>query len=167
MHIRRRRQQRKPRAIYSTRGGNGAMITGLAWYIGPLKMQVAEEINRHPRLLQRLGRYKTKFIDWAVNQRVIYEGNLAEEIASFEERFIFCRLENIDLGLWRETRKRIFNRDNYTCVHCGKRGGILEIDHIIPVSKHGSNYDHNLATSCRTCNRRKKDKVFTDGAETE
>ncbi len=32
-------------------------------------------------------------------------------------------------------RKTIFERDDYTCVWCGKRGGILHVDHIIPFSK--------------------------------
>lgn len=38
-------------------------------------------------------------------------------------------------------RKRIFKRDNFVCAYCGKSGGILECDHIIPLSRGGSNHD--------------------------
>lgn len=34
--------------------------------------------------------------------------------------------------LWRES---VFERDNYTCIWCGKRGGRLQADHIKPFSQ--------------------------------
>ena len=58
----------------------------------------------------------------------------------------------------REQAFEIFKRDNYTCQYCNKVGGILECDHVIPYSKGGSNDITNLITSCRKCNRQKKDK---------
>jgi 5-methylcytosine-specific restriction endonuclease McrA len=54
-------------------------------------------------------------------------------------------------------RLRIFKRDNYACVICGKspathHGTILHIDHMIPVSKGGDNSAGNLRTLCDKCN---------------
>lgn len=51
----------------------------------------------------------------------------------------------------------IFKRDNFTCQYCGKRTPevILEIDHVIPKSKGGSDEPENLITSCFECNRGK------------
>ena len=69
------------------------------------------------------------------------------------------RLYNTDVKLWYKLLKIIFERDNYTCTYCGKIGGKLEGDHIIPISKGGTNELHNLTTSCRKCNRQKKDKT--------
>ncbi|HEA21469.1 MAG TPA: HNH endonuclease [Pricia antarctica] len=56
-------------------------------------------------------------------------------------------------------RFEIFKRDNFTCRYCGKNPPniILEIDHLIPKSKGGSDDINNLLTSCFDCNRGKKD----------
>jgi HNH endonuclease len=68
------------------------------------------------------------------------------------------RLESRDIEYWSELRKEVFKRDNFTCSYCGNIGGVLECDHIVPFSKGGSNELENLTTSCRKCNRQKKDK---------
>ena len=46
-----------------------------------------------------------------------------------------------------------------TCAYCGQRGGRLECDNIIPVSRGGLHDDVNLTTSCFTCNRKKRTKT--------
>jgi len=63
---------------------------------------------------------------------------------------------------WARMRKRIFERDNFTCVYCGKRGGRLECDHIMPVSRGGLTEDANLVTSCIGCNRSKGAKTLEE-----
>jgi rubredoxin len=52
-------------------------------------------------------------------------------------------------------RFEILKRDNYRCQMCGvtaKDGATLEIDHIYPVSKGGTNEPDNLQVLCRDCN---------------
>jgi hypothetical protein len=49
--------------------------------------------------------------------------------------------------VWIKTRSRIFERDDYTCNYCGLRGVSLECDHVIPVSRGGSNNDDNLGAA--------------------
>lgn len=68
------------------------------------------------------------------------------------------RMYKTNVKKWYRIRKCVFERDDYTCIYCNKRGGILEVDHIIPFSKGGSDSLSNLVTSCRKCNRQKKDK---------
>lgn len=72
------------------------------------------------------------------------------------------RLYNKDVKLWYKIRHQIFERDNYTCQYCGKRGGKLEVDHVCPISKGGTNEFSNLVTACRRCNRQKKDKTVAE-----
>lgn len=64
------------------------------------------------------------------------------------------RLEMIS-GEWAAIRSAIFARDDFTCRYCGARGGRLECDHVIPVSKGGASTPDNLVTACFDCNRSK------------
>lgn len=61
-------------------------------------------------------------------------------------------------------RSTIKERDDYTCQICGASTYeqdllLLEIDHIIPVSKGGMSTPDNLQTLCWKCNRQKSDKM--------
>lgn len=61
-------------------------------------------------------------------------------------------------------REKIKERDNYTCQACGlstsdEKNLLLEIDHIIPISKGGMSTEENLQTLCWKCNRIKGAKV--------
>ena len=60
-------------------------------------------------------------------------------------------------------RQQVLERDNYTCQMCGRTrfdGVKLEVDHIIPVAKGGSDNISNLQTLCRECNRGKSAKIL-------
>jgi len=59
------------------------------------------------------------------------------------------------------TRQNVLMRDNYTCQICGatvKDGAKLEIDHIVPYSKGGTNDESNLQVLCQQCNREKHNR---------
>lgn len=51
---------------------------------------------------------------------------------------------------------------NYTCLRCGASGSdvCLTIDHVIPVSKGGSNTIDNLQPLCGSCNSKKNNKYI-------
>lgn len=62
------------------------------------------------------------------------------------------------------TRYKLLVQANFKC-KCGRSpsthpGCALEIDHIIPVSKGGSNDESNLQVLCFQCNRGKRDNIF-------
>src|SRR3990172_8245951 len=52
----------------------------------------------------------------------------------------------------------VWNRDGGKCVKCGSQEK-LEFDHIIPLSKGGSNTARNVQLLCETCNRSKGDSI--------
>lgn len=61
-------------------------------------------------------------------------------------------------------RQQIKERDHFTCKYCGasiekEPNLLLEIDHIVPVSKGGLTTEDNLQTLCWRCNRKKGSKV--------
>lgn len=60
-----------------------------------------------------------------------------------------------------EVRNYVFQRDKFQCQSCGKtyQQTKLSIDHIIPLSRGGSNDISNLQTLCLTCNKRKTNKI--------
>ena len=64
--------------------------------------------------------------------------------------------------LTQQKKFEISQRDKFECQFCGSRPGndCLEIDHIIPVSKGGTNHDLNLTTACRKCNQGKAGRIF-------
>lgn len=66
--------------------------------------------------------------------------------------------------LGKKIRFEVFKRDSFTCQYCGQSAPqvILEVDHIIPVSKGGDNELTNLITSCRDCNRGKSNIELSD-----
>lgn len=61
-------------------------------------------------------------------------------------------------------RHDILERDSYTCKYCGasqknEPNLLLEVDHIIPISKGGLTSVDNLQTLCWRCNRSKGSKI--------
>ena len=66
----------------------------------------------------------------------------------------------------KKLRESIKKRDDFTCCNCGNStyaepNLLLEIDHIIPVSKGGRTVESNLQTLCWKCNRTKSDKIVS------
>lgn len=60
-------------------------------------------------------------------------------------------------------RFEIFKRDNFTCQYCSAKPPkvALEIDHLVPVCKKGTNHIDNLITACFDCNRGKSGNELT------
>jgi hypothetical protein len=57
---------------------------------------------------------------------------------------------------WDSRRKAVYQRDNFTCQNCGRRGGPhgnheLHAHHVVPKSKGGTHRKSNLKTLCKQC----------------
>jgi len=59
-------------------------------------------------------------------------------------------------------RHEVFKKDNFCCVECGATNKeiILHVDHIIPVSRGGTDELDNLQTLCESCNLAKKNRII-------
>ncbi len=75
----------------------------------------------------------------------MWKGGTTDEIA--------LRMNNIE---WHKIRKRIYERDNWTCQICGVHGGKknkLHCHHIVPYRVSQDNSEENLISLCAKCHR--------------
>jgi hypothetical protein len=68
------------------------------------------------------------------------------------------------MAISKKLRFEILTRDGYACVYCGRdRSEVkLEVDHVIPKSKGGSNDPVNLVSACFDCNRSKSNSLIPE-----
>ena len=45
------------------------------------------------------------------------------------------------------------------CIYCGRTNGVLDVDHVIPRCRGGSNDPSNLVPACKRCNSRKNARL--------
>lgn len=63
----------------------------------------------------------------------------------------------------RSLRFRLLAEAGFRCQYCGaaaENGAALEVDHVHPLSKGGSNRRHNLKVACFDCNRGKRAELL-------
>ena len=93
------------------------------------------------------------------------EENITELIERLESKLSLEALAQEQRALMTsKLRAYIKERDNYTCCQCknsvyAEPNLLLEVDHIIPVSKGGLTKEDNLQTLCWKCNRIKGAKI--------
>ena len=77
-------------------------------------------------------------------------GAVAQKIDADTYQCVNCKRKMLSYypSDWQERRLRVFKRDGFRCVYCGKYGGELHCDHIIPPSEVGSHAEWNLRTVC-------------------
>lgn len=61
---------------------------------------------------------------------------------------------------WNRLRVMVKNRDKSICYHCKTFTGAGHCDHLIPISKGGTDAIENLVWSCPKCNLRKGNKIL-------
>jgi hypothetical protein len=78
-----------------------------------------------------------------------------DRLIEWDKRQVSSDSQRLPWQEWAAIRESIFKRDDYTCGYCGKQGGRLECDHVVPLSRGGTNDRANLITACYDCNRSK------------
>ena len=126
---------------------------------------------REPRFLNR-----TRSAGWlppSLKSRVDNVANWTQRLIRFAPvqsiavetvRFDMQKLENPEISgveyqqgslLGYEIREYLLEKFNRTCAYCGAKNVPLEVEHIVPKSKDGSNRTSNLTLACRRCNETK------------
>lgn len=74
------------------------------------------------------------------------------------EQEVYAKTSFPDRHIPIEVKKKVWYRDKGKCQSCGNTEN-LEFDHIIPISKGGSNTEKNIQILCWRCNSLKRDDV--------
>jgi 5-methylcytosine-specific restriction endonuclease McrA len=61
-----------------------------------------------------------------------------------------------------EVREYLLEKWGRKCAYCGKDNAPLEVDHIVPRSRGGTNRVSNLTLACRECNQKKGNKTAAE-----
>lgn len=111
--------------------------------------------------LQEIGFHKTH---WFIKERILTEIEylieslrilIEPEFIPFEEKeSTEPNKEKTDRYIPSSVKLAVWRRDGGKCVECGSKEKI-EYDHVIPVSKGGSNTERNIQLLCEKCNRKK------------
>ena len=79
-------------------------------------------------------------------------------IKNKHNRLKFLAEGSYSWGEWQGLKKKY----NYTCVMCGRKEPEIKltIDHIVPISKGGTNWILNIQPLCQSCNSKKGKKLI-------
>lgn len=80
-----------------------------------------------------------------------YLGKNADGLLEREDRVYFDR----------DMKRKIIKKSDERCAHCGKPISVktMTVEHVIPISKGGTNELENLVALCECCNKEKSNKV--------
>lgn len=123
-----------------------------------------EKSARYARKWRRANPIKnaTKQRNWKKRHPEVYKAiNLREHQKNRERYKIYHRINQRKrrAGYGEHTEEdinRMYQNQHGKCYYCGKKVGIsYHVDHVIPVSRGGSNSPDNLVIACAHCNRTK------------
>lgn len=63
---------------------------------------------------------------------------------------------------WWPLRAKVLQRDNHTCFYCEEQAERMCVDHVIPLSRGGTNEEDNLVACCIPCNSSKCDRLLDE-----
>jgi 5-methylcytosine-specific restriction endonuclease McrA len=61
-----------------------------------------------------------------------------------------------------QIREYVLEKWHRTCVYCGKKDTVLQIEHLVPKARGGSDRVDNLTLACQPCNQRKGNQTASE-----
>ena len=122
-------------------------------------LKFAEEIIQKSNLI--LKKYRHTIPDWLknkVNKYCLQAKDFKQKKINRQAKDFFIELRRREFqSLRKNLIIMLINRDDYKCKVCEKHDNIT-VDHIIPLSKGGTDELDNLQLLCRSCNSSKGNK---------
>ncbi len=121
---------------------------------GWLAPSIQHKLESHLRFIQKL-------------QKILPITQITVEVGTFDPQ----KLQNPEIRgveyqqgelAGYEVREYLLHKWGRTCAYCGKTNLPLEIEHITPKSRGGSDRISNLTLSCRPCNQKKGNQTATE-----
>lgn len=102
-----------------------------------------------------LSRHPEKSFQYSKKYRTSHPEQVTK--SSRARRELFKNIEgDFNLSEWEEICNKFQNR----CLYCERDSVKLTIDHVVPVSRGGSNYITNIQPLCKNCNSKKGKKIL-------
>ena len=140
----------------------------ITWEIIDEICELRRQGNHMKGIVEIVGIGRTTVYDWLKKGEKARIGKYAKFYADWQKATEEYYKIKPNKGTYKKgrlisgtTRQNVLMRDNYTCQICGatvKDGAKLELDHIIPYSKGGTNDESNLQVLCQQCNREKHNR---------
>lgn len=132
---------------------------GLVGALHRLAENPSIELDDGPEtILRRVAHIRPETIATGIQEADAISIKMALESTGARVRIVEERPRTHREAIPERVRKEVWNRSEGKCVDCGSRER-LEYDHIIPLSRGGSNTARNLELRCQTCNRKKAAKI--------
>jgi len=108
--------------------------------------------------------YYALYLREEINEKALLKTQLAKIIEEvIEEKVIGIKVEPVHtISCNLSKRFDILAKSGFKCIYCGRKAPEveLELEHIIPKAKGGTDDIKNLAVACRECNLGKSDKLI-------
>ncbi len=100
---------------------------------------------------------------WRRQKRQIVANDAGESSGPFQrwgyDGPITPRLPDRD---WWQLRAKILRRDDHRCRYCTEQAPRMCVDHVVPLSRGGTNDEDNLVGCCVSCNSSKCDRLLDE-----
>jgi hypothetical protein len=111
----------------------------------------AEELVRSKRGRRTVTRETVEFVETGYpvgpRERWGYEGPITPRLSERE---------------WWPLRNAVVSEADSTCHYCGDQGETMCADHVVPLSRGGTNERDNLVCCCIPCNSSKADRLLSE-----
>jgi len=155
-------RRQRARAYYHTEEGRTLIRQRVADYYNT---EHGKEVNRRAGLKysrSEYGKARKKQYDASPKGKAVWR----RYFESPKGRAAVGRMRNkrrarlsIECTLTSEEWQEILSDYERACAYCGRTDQVLQIDHVIPISKNGHHTKKNVVPACGRCNLAKRDKL--------